>query len=783
MPPSSNRCFHAQVAELLAHSARRGRPAQAYEEHIRNVTAGALHRARAMLRHYKPVSPRKPTLRELLEIVGDASSFHDFGKLDPGFQETLRHNRRSPNHIRHEDAGVVKLAEHGAMEAAGLVSAHHRGLVRYEFARERPRLAQAPTRNLSLTPFRIDDTATQEATRTRMADYLRDHESLLGSKRSNDDDGLSRCGGLARRLLLSCLVDSDHSDTARHYGNELDRERIAPRWTERLVALDKHVAELRKRSSGPKTTATKLRQEIRDELYKKCRDAETIHRLRSCDAVVGSGKTTAVMAHLLKVAADRKLRHIIVVLPYTNIIRQSVEAYRKALCLEGEDPALVVAEHHHQAEFKDMDLRHLTALWRAPIIVTTAVQFFETLAARHTGKLRKLHELPGSAVFLDEAHAALPAELWPQCWNWLMEWMSDWNGHLVLGSGSLAEFWRMSEFRSIMEGSVDREPRHTEPDVRPLSDSLREKTASAEHLRIRFETRSEALSGDELVKWVEESSGPRLVIVNTVQSAAVLAKLMEDSGRQDVLHLSTALAPVHRAIVIERIKALLRYRSDWTLVATSMVEAGLDFSFATGFRQRSSTASLIQTSGRVNRGAERGDGSVVWDFEFADTSTFPDNRSLEASKRALGELFAAGLVAPEAPADLGRICFDAMKMEFKTGTQIKALEPVQAEKDFDYPKVAELCRVIQSDTRTVLIDRELAAKVRLGIPVPSSEIVRHSVQVYPHKIVNLGFEPVISGNEELFVLPESWAYDPECYGYMAEWLVLQDARIAGGYFI
>lgn len=771
------------MAELLAHSARRGRPAQTYEEHIRNVTAGALHRVRKMLRYYTQMDQRKPALRELLAIIGDASSFHDFGKLDPGFQETLQNNRKGRNHIRHEDAGVVKLAQHGAMEAAGLVSAHHQGLVRYEFERERPRLAQAPTQKLSLTPFRIDDTATQDATHIRMADYVHNHESLLGNKRSNDGDGLSRCGGLARRLLLSCLVDSDHSDTARHYGNESDHERIAPRWEERLASLDKHVAELRKKNSGIKTDATKLRQEIRDELYEKCRDAETAHRLRSCDAVVGSGKTTAVMAHLLKVAAERKLRHIIVVLPYTNIIRQSVEVYRKALCLDGEDPAQVVAEHHHQAEFKDMDLRHLTALWRAPIIVTTAVQFFETLAARHTGKLRKLHEISGSAVFLDEAHAALPAELWPQCWNWLMEWTNDWSGHLVLGSGSLAEFWRMPEFRSIMEGNVDREPRKPEPDVHPLSDSLREKSASAEHQRIRFKTHSEALSGDELIKLVGDSPGPRLVIVNTVQSAAVLAKLMKDNDRQEVLHLSTALAPVHRAVVIERIKALLRYRSDWTLVATSMVEAGLDFSFATGFRQRCSAASLIQTGGRINRGAERGGDCVAWDFDFADTSTFPDNRALELSKRALGELFAAGMITAEVPADLGRICLNAMKMEFKTGTQIKALEPVRAEKEFDYPKVAELCRVIQSDTRTVLVDRELAAKVRMGIPIPSSEIVRYSVQVYPHKIANLGFEPVISGSEELYVLPESWTYDPECYGYMAEWLAMQEVRIPGGYFI
>jgi hypothetical protein len=122
-------------------------------------------------------------------------------------------------------------------------------------------------------------------------------------------------------------------------------------------------------------------------------------------------------------------------------------------------------------------------------------------------------------------------------------------------------------------------------------------------------------------------------------------------------------------------------------------------------------------------------------------------------------------------------------MEFKTGTQKKALEAVLAEKEMDYPQVAELCRVIQSETKTVLVDRELAEKVRKGIPVPSTDIVRNSVQVYPYKIANLGFEPVMPGGDDMFVLPESWAYDPECYGYMAGWLASQEFRIDGGYFI
>ena len=116
-------------------------------------------------------------------------------------------------------------------------------------------------------------------------------------------------------------------------------------------------------------------------MYDACRAAKIESPLRACDAPVGSGKTTAVMAYLLQVAQKRGLRHIFIVLPYTNIIKQSVEVYREALVLPGERTEDVVAEHHHQADFEDVSLRQLATLWRAPVIVTTAVQFFETLAS------------------------------------------------------------------------------------------------------------------------------------------------------------------------------------------------------------------------------------------------------------------------------------------------------------------------------------------------------------------------------------------------------------------
>ena len=109
-------------------------------------------------------------------------------------------------------------------------------------------------------------------------------------------------------------------------------------------------------------------------------------------------------------------------LPFTNIIDQSVETYRKALILPDENPEAIVAAHHHKAEYKNQLLMASSFRWSAPIIVTTAVQFFETLASNHPSTLRKLHQLAGSAIFIDEAHAALPAHLWPQAWKWREPW-------------------------------------------------------------------------------------------------------------------------------------------------------------------------------------------------------------------------------------------------------------------------------------------------------------------------------------------------------------------------
>lgn len=774
------------MAESLAHSARKETrtPTQTYCEHVHNVVCGAVVRGRRLLSHYTPTKTA-PVRRELRNILWNASRFHDLGKLDPGFQRTLQMNRKSADHIRHEDAGVQWLLANGAPEAAGIVSAHHQGLIKYQRDFPKGNAQWDPTvRRLDGTAFRIADELTQKATASSLETYLESHEAAFAGREIISEAYENKLSGFTRRLLLSCLVDADHFDTARHYGNENQASPPKPRWRERLTKLNDYVSKLPRPHSKKASPQELERQHIRDELYRLCLAADPSFRLRSCDAVVGAGKTTALMAHLLSVAAERNLRHIIVVLPYTNIIRQSVETYRKALSLDGENADEVVAEHHHQADFRSVDIRYLTTLWQAPIIVTTAVQFFETLASNQTSRLRKLHELPGSAVCLDEAHAALPNDLWPVCWNWLMEWTRSWNGHLVLASGSLPEFWRDEDFRAICEGNdLSKPPKRDAAAVKPISQTLTETSLIAEHRRVRYLTELKPLSGEELMERIERAAGPRLAVVNTVHSAAMLAAKMRERDKVRVLHLSTALAPVHRAIIVERVKALLRHQSDWVLVATSLVEAGMNFSFASGFRQRGSTASLIQLGGRVNRGADLGDDCCVLDFDFADSETFPDNPSLKASKEALGYLFDKGDIGSDKPCDLQTVCLQAMKAEFRAAQQLGALEKIRTERAMDYPKVRQDCRVIQSEAKTVVIDPIITTRLRNFEKVSSLDLIRHSVQMYPYKITRNAIDSVFPGDDDLFCLPVQWKYDPDFLGYMDHIAKQSSGLIPNGFFI
>ncbi len=480
--------------------------------------------------------------------------------------------------VNHVDAGTAYLLkpEQNAVWSAVTVYAHHRRLPDFSEEAEKGE-----------TAFRDEYTDTRARTDATLSSLLEIHRREVRISQPADPGQCGGNPGVFLRLALSCVADADHSDMAESTGKGLPRENLLKlRAKERLAALDRYVRNLEQSGEGPPNS----RDLLRSLMYRNCRNAKPDNSIVSCGSPVGSGKTTAVMAHLLAQEDRRGLRRVFVVLPYTNIITQAVQVYRKALTLPGEKPEEVVAELHHRADFEDKDLRYLTALWRAPIIVTTAVGFYETLASNKPAALRRLHELPGSAIFVDEAHAALPGHLLSIAWHWMRILAREWSCYWLLASSSLVRFWT---FQGLIPELC------TVPEL--VSEELSGQLMQHESRRVHFRWEPKPLSREDLIHAVINTPGPRLLIVNTVRSAAVLARdIAKAYGRERVEHLSTALIPKDRAKTIDRVKKQSQALSDtdWILVATSCVEAGVDFSFHTGFREAASMVSLLQTAGQ-----------------------------------------------------------------------------------------------------------------------------------------------------------------------------------------
>lgn len=709
--------------EYFAHSAKDGCPSQSYQAHIKAVHKMASENAK------KSATFAVLDGELLIHTVEAAASFHDLGKLHAENQAAL-HEANGGKHlpINHVDAGVVALQESDGdfLHSEMIVYSHHHGL---------PDVPSEGRRQENGESFRDEENTIRQKVESEVINLLKIHRKLLPEyfPKSYKEEILGDFG-VFERMALSCLVDADHCDTAQHYRKySMDVEEIPLLPEDRLKQLNNYVGDVNACSGDSE------RNRLRTEMYEACCKRDIDENIVACDSPVGSGKTTAIMAHLLSQAIHRGSRRIFVVLPFTNIIRQSVEVYRKALCLSGENPEQVVAELHHRADFESLEVRALTAQWRAPIIVTTAVAFFETLASCRPAALRRFHQISGSLIFVDEAHAALPVKLLPVAWHWMQILADEWQCYWVLASGSLVEFWKLEA-----AGWIKNERKV--PQL--LSTSMRCRLMQYEGGRIRFCYKPVPLSKEDLASEVASSAGPRLLIMNTVQSAAVMAmQLRELCGTGKVMHLSTALHAEDREEVVDKIKKRLKDTEDqdWTLVATSCVEAGVDFSFKTGFREISSLVSLLQTAGRVNRNGKDGE-AVIWSFVMQDDPLLKSNPNVEVSARVLMRYFEKNdIITPE-------MCTDSMQKELNmVAEDFKAL--LNAELDGQFPTVQEKFRVIDDDTILVVPDSDMQEQIRNG-ECDWKDIQRRTVSVRRNYRHNFSLEPLADG---LYSWP--WGYD------------------------
>ncbi|GAC42576.1 predicted helicase [Paenibacillus popilliae ATCC 14706] len=264
------------------------------------------------------------------------------------------------------------------------------------------------------------------------------------------------------------------------------------------------------------------------------------------------------------------------------------------------------------------------------------------------------------------------------------------------------------------------------------------------------------ISSSELIHYIEKFTGSRLVVLNTVRSAAYLANMLRDSGR-DVLHLSTALTPKDRETVIEEVKRRLgsetSYANDWTLVATSCIECGIDFSFHYGFCELRSLSSYIQLGGRISRNSEYEDSSLNA-FTITEDG-FGHNPMFDIPKNVFIKQIKSGHLPSSMITDAVTQAFDLeCKAMGGLSDEICKQERIRA-----FAEVAKSFRIIPEESVTVVADNKLARSIRQGDDVSAKELQKGSVHIRHTILEKLG-----CGESELPMLTDE-QYD-SFLGYM-----------------
>lgn len=623
---------------------------------------------------------------------------HDLGKCTDGFQNRLL---RGGDKVDHSTAGAIRAAEFHAEPASFCIAGHHGGLPDGG--------ATSDQAGLSTLQGRL-----------KQRNYLELCGDAVGAVPAAlpPDPGirlLERKGyslSFFIRMLYSCLVDADYLDTERFMQNGAVERGGYDSISSLHDRLLSHISGWLKNEDLDSLNGR------RSAILRSCLDkGSSAPGLYTLTVPTGGGKTVASLAFALRHAKEHNLDRIIYIIPYTSIIEQNSQVFRDIL------GSANVVEHHANYDF-DADEQnggrhHLAAEnWDAPIIVTTNVQFFESLYAAKPGRCRKLHNISRSVLIFDEAQM-LPVPYLKPCVRSIAELTANYGCTAVLCTAtqpSLAPFFP--------RGMTVEElcPNHAE-----MAQAFRRTTLQNEG----------RLTDVQLTDRLGEEP-QALCIVNTRKHAQTLFSLLPEEG---TYHLSTLLYPRHRQALLKEIRARLKAGLPCRVISTSLIEAGVDVDFPSVYRAQTGLDSLLQAAGRCNReGTRPPEKSLVHLFEpeSAYTAHLPDAQRQPAA--VLEELLLEGfdLSSEETISRYFEVLYSLKGDSLDKLNVIEAMEKGIRGLNFPFRTLAEQFHIIDSDTRAVLIPQEeeaekLAEALRWG--ERNRALLRragqYSVNVYP----------------------------------------------------
>lgn len=412
--------------------------------------------------------------------------------------------------------------------------------------------------------------------------------------------------GFLVRMLFSCLVDADFLETEAFYAQSRGAPRPSRGGTlkpEHREAVRAYMA-LHRRDDTP---VNHLRSSILDHANAK---AALPPGLFTLTVPTGGGKTLTSLSFAMEHAFAHNLRRIIYVIPFTSIIEQTAQIFREDVEL-GD----AVLEHHSSFDWDKREpasgndreeegatglakLRRDAENWDAPIVVTTAVQFFESLFAARTSKARKLHNLAKSVIILDEAQS-IPVPLLRPCMAAIDELARNYGATVILCTATQPALRTQD---GALPKTLKGEPEGLDiPDERELAPTP--KALYTQLKRVEVEWRREPVSDGEIADRFAEQP-QMLCIVNSRAHARDLFEAIRD--QDGAVHLTTLMCARHRRAVLVKVRENLKAGRPVRLVATSLIEAGVDVSFPEVWRAAAGLSSIAQAAGRCNRSGELG---------------------------------------------------------------------------------------------------------------------------------------------------------------------------------
>lgn len=501
---------------------------------------------------------------------------HDIGKYQKAFQRKITQNQNI--FVDHSTAGAREMKNNKRLAASFAIAGHHGGI---------PNGKDLTNQNLI--------TRVKEKKLEPYEDYKEEinlEEKVPEPKFSDFGDCEAFEESFFIRMLFSALVDADFLDTESFMNPaQTERGNYDSIGTLYEKVMD-YIAPLRELSDKT-SEINKIRTSVLEQCLKR---GEGKRGLYSLTVPTGGGKTVSSLAFALTHAKKNEMKRIIYVIPYISIIEQTVKIFREIL---GEQNVLAHYSNcllDSETAGKDCCEKHKLSIenWDAPVIVTTNVQFFESLYSNKVSKCRKLHNIANAVIVFDEAQM-IPLNCLKPC---------------VKAIQNLIAFYQVSAvFCTATQPALNRwmSPIPIEeicPNYKELFKTLKRTSIRDAGKRTEKELLERVVSQNQI-----------LVIVNTKREAQELyQKLPKEEGSY---HLSTYMTPTDRRAALEAIYKRLLNGEQCRVISTSLVEAGVDLDFPVVWREMAGLDSIIQAAGRCNReGKAEAEKSVVWVFRL-----------------------------------------------------------------------------------------------------------------------------------------------------------------------